>query len=384
MRIPTIVVATDGATSGEATLRWAAREAERRRARLSVIHVLQWDWNASRYDFGGRGFERARDLAEIVTAGAAEFVRTAAPGVDVLPSTLIGDPATRLLTAAEGADLLILGSRGRGGFAELLLGSVSQRVATHAACPVAVIPHRPGEGDTTACQLDGDTTVRHVEGDTTARQAEGDTTARQAEGDTTARKVEDGHRNLVRPGGPASPPPPGDEAPHAISAVEAGAVSPDSLVVRAELPTSGPVAVGVDDSEAADHVLATAFAAAADRGVSLVVVRSYLPAFSLVYPDAAAAIVATPEQEQAERERLEERIAPWRAKYPQVAVDSILSHHSAASVLTAVSRTAQLLVIGSRGHGVIAGTLLGSTGLQLLHHARCPVLLDRPHADEHR
>jgi nucleotide-binding universal stress UspA family protein len=55
-----------------------------------------------------------------------------------------------------------------------------------------------------------------------------------------------------------------------------------------------------------------------------------------------------------------------------------LTHDSAAAALTALSTVAQLVVVGSHGHGVITGTLLGSTRLQLMHHAGCPVLIARP------
>jgi nucleotide-binding universal stress UspA family protein len=90
-----------------------------------------------------------------------------------------------------------------------------------------------------------------------------------------------------------------------------------------------------------------------------------------------AADVDTPDQDAAERVRFDEQLAPWRAKYPDVTVGTVLTHDSAAAALVAASRTAQLLVVGSRGHGVVAGTLLGSVGLQLLNHADCPVYVVR-------
>ncbi|MFC7530099.1 universal stress protein [Actinoplanes sp. GCM10030250] len=287
MRTPTIIVATDGAASGQATVQWAAREAEHRHIDLLVAHVLDWDWNSARYDFGGGHFEMARKLAESVTAVAAAAARAVAPGVAVTEATLIGNPAARLLAVADGAELLVLGGRGHGGFTGLMLGSVSRHVATHAPCPVVVVRGRTD-------------------------------------------------------------------------------------------PAEGPVAVGVDDSDAAEHALATAFAAAADRGTSLVAIRSYLPTIPLYYgADVLAATISTPEQDTAERARLAEQLAPWRMKFPDVPVEALVSHDSAAGVLVGVSHGAQLIVVGSRGHGVIVGTLLGSTGLQLLHHADCPVYLDR-------
>lgn len=292
MGTPTIVVAIDGAASTESTVRWAAREADRRQLGLRVVHVLDRDWNASRYDFGGDHFEMARKIAENVTATAASAARSAAPTVNVTEVTLVGTPAAILLDAAGGAELLVLGSRGHGGFTGLLLGSVSQRVATHAPCPVVVVRG------------------------------------------------------------------------------------------RADI-TEGPVAVGVDDSDAAAHVLSTGFAAAAARGTGVVAVRSYLPAMPQYYGTyVPPAVMSSPEQDTAERARLAEQLAPWRTKYPGVPVETVVSSTGAAGVLVGVSHGAQLVVVGSRGHGVIVGTLLGSTGLQLLHHAECPVYLDRHRKDD--
>jgi nucleotide-binding universal stress UspA family protein len=84
------------------------------------------------------------------------------------------------------------------------------------------------------------------------------------------------------------------------------------------------------------------------------------------------------EQRQAEEDRaVTEQVAPWRDKYPQVAVETVAAQGSAGRVLVGASHTAQLVVVGSRGHGGLAGTLLGSVGLQLVHHADCPVFVHR-------
>lgn len=95
-----------------------------------------------------------------------------------------------------------------------------------------------------------------------------------------------------------------------------------------------------------------------------------------------AADVEMPDQDANERARLAEQLASWLAKYPEIRVETVLTHESAASALVEASRHAQLVVVGSRGHGVVAGTLLGSAGLQLLHHAECPVYIARPTAHE--
>jgi nucleotide-binding universal stress UspA family protein len=286
MRTGTIVVATDGTESSRAAVRWAAREADRRGATLRVTHVLDWEWAETRYEFGTGRFSEARKAAEGIARGGVALAHEIAPGLPAEIDVLVGNPAARLLAEADNADLLVLGSRGRGGFASLLLGSVSQRVAVHAGCPVVVVR---GRGDV----------------------------------------------------------------------------------------TEGPVAVGFDESASAERVLQTAFEHAAARGTGLAVIRTYLPALPVYMAGFTAVDVTTPEQDAIERRSLEEQLAPWREKYPDVPVEALLSHDSPAAVLSGVSHGAQLVVVGSHGHGSLTGTLLGSTGLQLLHHADCPVLLDR-------
>ncbi len=83
------------------------------------------------------------------------------------------------------------------------------------------------------------------------------------------------------------------------------------------------------------------------------------------------------EREDVERRALDDELVPWRDKYPHVPVEALISRHNAARVLVGVSHTAQLVVVGHRGYGTLAGTMLGSVSLQLLHHADCPVLIAR-------
>jgi nucleotide-binding universal stress UspA family protein len=132
--------------------------------------------------------------------------------------------------------------------------------------------------------------------------------------------------------------------------------------------------VGVDTSPAAEHVLRTAFEAASGCGRPLVVIRSFRrpvpPWLARTIPAHRAA-----EEDAVERALLIEQVDPWRAKYPEVAVETVLTYDSPAAALTAASGWARLVVTGSRRHGLATGTLLGSTSLHLLRHAAAPVLI---------
>lgn len=83
------------------------------------------------------------------------------------------------------------------------------------------------------------------------------------------------------------------------------------------------------------------------------------------------------ERRTAEHNILLDGIAQWKDKYSDVPVEAVVVDGHPAKVLAGASATAQLVVVGTRGHGGFAGLLLGSVGLQLLHHADCPVLIAR-------
>nr|BFE71956.1 hypothetical protein GCM10020092_052570 [Actinoplanes digitatis] len=95
-----------------------------------------------------------------------------------------------------------------------------------------------------------------------------------------------------------------------------------------------------------------------------------------------AAVITYPEQDAAERARLDQRLAPWREKYPGLPVEAVLTHQSAAFWLGDASRTAGLVVVGGGRSGTMTGALLGSTVTGLLQHADCPVLIVHSGAED--
>ncbi|HLI53683.1 MAG TPA: universal stress protein [Acidimicrobiales bacterium] len=135
-----VVVGVDGSESSSAALRWAADEARLRGATLKVVEA----WHIPSVGYGAyvaipEGFEDwAKEAAASLEEQLAEVLGDE-PGVTVVREVVEGPAAKVILDAAEGAELLVVGSRGRGGFSGLLLGSVSAHVAHHAPCPVTIV-----------------------------------------------------------------------------------------------------------------------------------------------------------------------------------------------------------------------------------------------------
>ncbi|MGW2251621.1 universal stress protein [Kitasatospora sp. NPDC001660] len=206
-----IVVGIDGSPPSKAALRWAVGQAVLTGA---VVHaVAAWDypslygWFAPMVD---DGFEQT--ARRTLTAEVNEVVGRDRP-VEVRESLVLGHAAEVLLGAAEEADLLVLGSSGRGTFARTLLGSVSARCAVHGVCPVVIVradgtasaPPRPrsttasaeGAARTKDWQLslhvveDGDTTRVHAVLDADGDVLHSDALARRNPRDTPAAAVGD-------------------------------------------------------------------------------------------------------------------------------------------------------------------------------------------------
>jgi nucleotide-binding universal stress UspA family protein len=279
-----IVVGVDGSPASRAALAWASAEAARRECGLTILHAYDWHVIGARAPIGGPLADDARHRAEQLVATAVAEAKAVAPALSVHGQAVRGAAGPTLVAAAEPAELVVVGSRGRGGFASLLLGSVSQQVATHATGPVVVVRGRP-----------------------------------------------------------------------------------DPV---------GSIVVGVDGSEAAHDALGIAFEEAGLRQTRIVAVRVY------TLPTAWGNEMASYADDREERRRFEleallDDLAPWKEKYEQTPIEAVVVEAHPAGALTGLSHTAQLVVVGTRGHGGFSGLLLGSVSLQLLHHAECPVLIAR-------
>jgi nucleotide-binding universal stress UspA family protein len=282
-----IVVGVDGSEESRAALLWACDEAELRRAELVALHA----WMPPIGPFAAQGItvpEADMRALEEESVRMFDEALAAAParGKGIERRIVDGLPAPALVAASKDAELLVVGSRGHGGFAGLLLGSVSYACAQRSHCPVAVVrpPLRRAEGRAVVVGVDGSASSRRA----------------------LAWAAEEARLRGVRL-----------RALHAV-----------------ELPPSGWP--GLDGLAGV----------AADEGHALL----------------SGAI----ESELGEAADVELEV-------PRT---------SAARALLEAAEDADLLVVGSRGHGGFAGLLLGSVGHQCAQHAPCPVVIVRGAEDD--
>jgi nucleotide-binding universal stress UspA family protein len=145
-----VIVGVDGSAGASAALMWAAAEARLRQTRLRVIHAWRFSYpEVAGYGWGGSvdvlprtGMSDLRQAAEGLLDEATAHLASAGVDVAFECEAIEGAPAEVLVRAAEEGDLLVVGSRGHGGFVGLLLGSVSQQCAHEAPCPVVIV-HAP-------------------------------------------------------------------------------------------------------------------------------------------------------------------------------------------------------------------------------------------------
>jgi len=143
-----IVVGVDGSTGSVEALRWAVDEARRRGDTVEAVAVWHYPVLTADALSGSATPVDVETLAGNARAALEDTLARAVPDeadrAAVTRTVVEGSPGHALVEAARGAGLLVVGSRGLGGFAGLLLGSVSNHCVHHAGCPVTVV--RPGSG----------------------------------------------------------------------------------------------------------------------------------------------------------------------------------------------------------------------------------------------
>lgn len=287
-----VVVGVDGSESAVHAARWAAREAARRKTSLRMVHVCHLvpvrhpRQLAPPVDYRLAVLDQGRHwLTE-----AEEAVRHAIPDLAITADLRDGITADLLIEESRTAQLVVLGSRGLGGFSSLLVGSVAIALSAHGRCPVVVVR--------------SDAAGRHAH-------------------------------------------------------------------------EEGPVVVGVDGTEISDEAVAFAFEAAAARSTPLVAVHAWSDAEIAAAWTALPGAVDRDYLQAREEQGLTERIAPWRAKFPDVAVREVVVRDRPVHALLRHAAGAALVIVGSRGRGALTGLGLGSVSQGMLHHAECPVAVAR-------
>lgn len=141
----TIVVGVDGSAGSAEALKFAIGEARLRKATLKAVTAWTLTYVAAPIGMMAPIDEalipELQENAKAVLDGALAAALGPEPDIEVEKAVLEGTPAQVLVDAAQGADLLVVGTRGHGGFTGLLLGSVSQQAAHHAPCPIVIVPH---------------------------------------------------------------------------------------------------------------------------------------------------------------------------------------------------------------------------------------------------
>ena len=149
-RPPAIIVGVDGTPAAHAALEWAAEVAAGRGEQLRIVHGLGMPMVMGVFTSGEseryEADDRTREAGHRLLTESAEYARGARPDLDVAIVLAPEDAPAVLLNEAARGDVIVVGSRGLGAVRAIMLGSVSSRTASHAPCPVVVVPEA-GDGN---------------------------------------------------------------------------------------------------------------------------------------------------------------------------------------------------------------------------------------------
>ncbi|PGH51595.1 universal stress protein [Streptomyces sp. Ru87] len=370
-----VIAGVDGSEGGRAAAVWAAGEAAARGTALRLLHAEPPEPQARP---PLRGVGEWRRGAERMVRHTAEAAARHGTGASVSGARVTGDAAEVLSGAGASAELLVLGTRGLGGFEGLAVGSVALEAAGRAPCPVVLVPPSPAaDGGATGRAA----TEKGAAGREAAYRAAAD---REAPGpyatdpcatdpDASARDLDGGdldggdHNGGDLDGGELA-------GPYAAGRDRAGReVGRHDAVPGAAVHGPGPeVVVGVDARRPDAGALRFAFEAALRHGARLRAVHAWcLPApYTVPWTPYDVLEEERGGWEDHEVQLLDDALRPWRKTFPDADVLPDVRLFSPAEALVRVSPGAVLLVVG-RGGG--PAPRLGAVTHAVAHHARCPV-----------
>jgi nucleotide-binding universal stress UspA family protein len=302
-----IVVGVDGSDSALSALDWSAAQAALTNASLEVVTVVE---SGHLFRHSDQARETVQELLDEVTLRAEKT-----PGSSTVSSKLIdGIPASTLIDESRDADLLVVGSRGRGGFAELLLGSVGRKCLHRAHCPMVVV-HGRGR-------------ISETDSDRPRRD---------------------------------------DEPPSEPQGLPSG-IGPSMAGAHAHR-----IVVGIDGSPSSIAAAHWAARQAELTGAVLEVLMTW--EWPATYGWAPGASGYDPAHDCGVV--MDGALATLQNDYPGLAIDGVIVEGHPAHQLKQASDGADMLVVGSRGHGEFADVLLGSVSEYCVTNVACPVVVVR-------
>ena len=324
-RSEVVLVGVDGSAASLHALDWATAYAHRVGCALHIVCSYSLpSFTAASLDGGYAALDDTTIQEGAKSVLVEAEARVADAGVRVTTEVATGDAAGVLVELSADYGLAVVGTRGRGGFTERLLGTVSSALPAHARCPVVVVPLRA--------------------------------------------EANRGVSWSVPDGGTGRP---------TASDTETVPVAPGA----AEIREVRRIVVGVDGSPQAERALQHAIDQAKAWGAELTAVTG-VPVGNA---GMLAWLPSTIDREQVLADigaGMDVLVDRYEAENPGLRIRRIVLDGTGAELLTEFSTASDLVVVGSRGRGGFRGLLLGSTSQAVLHHSACPVLVVNKHCPE--